>query len=70
MLSEATKKREEQLAELKKIQEEVLKRRTENETAKSQNRELEHEVERLENYANQLKENMQDIMSDYRLQFD
>lgn len=70
MLNEAQKKREEQVIELQKLQQEVLKRKSDNETSRSKNRELEFEMERLENYANQLRENISDMMTDYRTQFE
>ena len=48
----------------------MLVRRAENEKVRSKNRELEHELERLENYGTQLKDNILDMMADYRLQFE
>lgn len=54
------------LQELDKLRSEVLLKKAENEKITSKNRELEHELERLEAYASQLKDNIQDMMADYR----
>lgn len=48
----------------------MLLKRAENEKVRSKNRELGHELERLENYSTQLKDNILDMMADYRLQFE
>ena len=52
MVGDATKRREELIKELEKVRQETLHKQSENETARGRNRELEHEVSRLENYAN------------------
>ena len=51
LLAESTKKREDLVKELERVRSEVLQRKSENENTKAKNKELEHELERLENYA-------------------
>ena len=46
-----------------------MAKRSENETVRGKNRELEHELERLDNYAHQLRENIQNTMEYYKQQF-
>jgi DNA repair exonuclease SbcCD ATPase subunit len=58
------------IKELEKVRHEVLQKKSENENARAKNKELEHELERLENYAHQVRENIQDMMADYRVQFE
>jgi hypothetical protein len=58
LYQEQTKRREEMIKELEKIRQEVLIKRVENETIRGKNRELEHELERLEGYSTQLRENI------------
>lgn len=53
------------MQELFKIHEEVQAKRQENETTKLKNTELHHELEILEKYADQLQENIQDMVKDY-----
>ena len=66
-MAESTKKREEFVKELERVRSEVLLRKSENENTRAKNKELEHELERLENYASQVRENIQDMMTDYRV---
>ena len=47
----------------------LFAKKTENEIIKSKNREVEHEIERLEDYSSQLRQNLENMMSDYRVQF-
>ncbi len=65
LLGEATRKREEQGKELDRIRQEVLAKQTDNQQVAAKNGELAHEAERLSAYAQQLRENIQDMMGDY-----
>lgn len=65
MYQEQSKRREEMSKDLERLRQEVISKRSENETVRGKNRELEHELERLDSYAHQLRENIQDMMEDY-----
>lgn len=69
LMQEQSQKREQLVREVERVRQEVLQKRGESETMRAKNRELEHELERLDNYANQLKANIQDMMDDYKVQF-
>jgi predicted nuclease with TOPRIM domain len=54
------------LKDLERLRQEVIAKRSENEIVRGKNKELEHELDRLDDYAHQLKENISDMMDDYR----
>jgi hypothetical protein len=64
-LQDALKKKNVQVQELFKIQEDVQQRRAENETARLKNTELQHELDILERYADTLQDNIGDMLKDY-----
>jgi hypothetical protein len=64
-LQDALKKKNVQVQELFKIQEDVQQRRAENETARLKNTELQHELDILERYTDTLQDNIGDMLKDY-----
>ncbi len=51
MLNEAIKQKDELTKDLDKVRTEVVQKKASNQTMQSKNRELEHEVEKLEQYS-------------------
>jgi hypothetical protein len=66
MLSDATAKRDMLLKDTGRIRAEVIESKNSNTLLIAQNKQLEHELERLETYAEQLNSNINDVMVDYR----
>jgi hypothetical protein len=66
MLADATAKRDVLLKDTGRIRAEVIESKNSNTLLIAQNKQLEHELERLETYAEQLNSNINDVMVDYR----
>lgn len=70
MLADAQRKREDLLKESERVRHDLTLKKNDGEILKNKNHELKLEVERLESYALQLRQNLDDMMQDYNRQFE
>lgn len=70
MLADAQRKREDLLKESERVRHDLTLKKNDGEILKNKNHELKLEVERLESYASQLRQNLDDMMQDYNRQFE